>query len=352
MPTNQSSPLSTHSGRIRAAAPPSSRSGRKRATSAVNDTLNKKQRAVETHDNAKTDNSSEEKVKKANKGKEGRGEKKDQVAGMNSEAKKAQKGGKKARRTAADKALEEAAAEPAARLTRTEQALFDSGISVAPPKRTRTATSNPIDTSGGPTNVTETTHGTTTSTPSSRQRRSDTLSRDDNISEEGSNNTETEDGSENESEDESGDKSGDKSKDKSGDKRKEHEDESGDKREDESGDERKEREDKSKDRKEGHGQDDDPHSLTVDTRAHPEPITVDTRGRPEPIRASTTREEYRYELDSNIYNLSHELTTSGHSEPENASNISRIQAGPAADIPQASGEYIKPTSSGHGAAEL
>ncbi|KAG6914447.1 hypothetical protein DXG01_017230, partial [Tephrocybe rancida] len=196
--TASTAALTTRSGLIRSSAPPSSRSGRKRATSAVDETVNKKQKAVQRDDDHQSDASNEGKGGGGQKAKKGRGKKGDEAPRDSN--KKVKRGKNTSRRTTAQKMSKEAAvAESApACLTRTEQALVDSGISVAPPKRTRTA----------PTTTAAT---TTAATTTARQRRSDAGARyEDESSEteessemEESEGSEGENKGENENEDES-----------------------------------------------------------------------------------------------------------------------------------------------------
>ncbi|KAG6912417.1 hypothetical protein DXG01_014763, partial [Tephrocybe rancida] len=184
--TRSNTQSTTRSGLIHASGPPSSRAGRKHATSVVDEAVNKKPKPAPEIEQEVSEEESEEEEKKVGKGKKrAKAPRQTGKPGANKAAKG--KGGKwGARRTAADKELEEAAAVIPARLPRTEQALLDSGISVAPPKRTRTAAT----TSAGPT--------APTSSDNTRQRRADApIEENDPRDHEGS-----EDGSEEGSEEE------------------------------------------------------------------------------------------------------------------------------------------------------
>ncbi|KAG6913977.1 hypothetical protein DXG01_003194, partial [Tephrocybe rancida] len=178
----------TRSSLIRASGPPSSCAGRKHATSVVNEAANKKPKPAPEIKQEVSEEESKEEEKKVGKGeKQAKAPRQTRKPGANKAAKgKGGKGG--ARCTAADKELEEVAAVIPARLPRTEQALLDSGISVAPLKRTCAAAT----TSAGPT--------ATTSSTNTSQRRTDALNEENNpCNHEGS-----EEGSEGRSEGEGG----------------------------------------------------------------------------------------------------------------------------------------------------
>ncbi|KAG6903847.1 hypothetical protein DXG01_014380, partial [Tephrocybe rancida] len=183
--TRSNTQSTTRSGLIHASGLPSLRAGRKRATSAVDEAANKKPKPAPEIEQEVSEEESEEEEKKVGKKNGLRPQGQSHLGcderfgrstrfcpvfcrqtgkpGANKAAKG--KGGKwgasSTRRTAAEKELEEAAAVIPAHLPRTEQALLDSGISVAPPKRTRTAAT----TSAGPT--------APTSSANTRQRRAD-----------------------------------------------------------------------------------------------------------------------------------------------------------------------------------
>ncbi|KAG6913457.1 hypothetical protein DXG01_006711 [Tephrocybe rancida] len=121
--THSNMQSTTHSSLIHASGLPSSRAGRKRATLAVDEAVNKKLKPAPEIKQEVSEEESEEEEKrqtrkpggnKAVKGKGGKG------------------GASSTRCTAADKELKEAAAVIPAHLPRTEQALLDSGVSVAP----------------------------------------------------------------------------------------------------------------------------------------------------------------------------------------------------------------------------
>ncbi|KAG6904657.1 hypothetical protein DXG01_008322 [Tephrocybe rancida] len=150
--THSNTQSTTRSGLICASGPPSSRAGWKRATSAVDEAANKKLKPAPEIEQEVSEEESKKEKKKVGKGKKQAKAPRSVTFGQTGKpgANKAAKGkgGKRgARRTAANKELEEAAAVIPAHLPRTEQALLDSGISVAPPKRTRAAAT----TSTGPT---------------------------------------------------------------------------------------------------------------------------------------------------------------------------------------------------------
>ncbi|KAG6913812.1 hypothetical protein DXG01_004140, partial [Tephrocybe rancida] len=135
----------THSGLVHANALPSSRAGQKHAMSAVDDATNKKPKpAPEIKQEL-----SEEVQGGGNK--KGKGKQRAKAPSFHRQTRKTgrekktkEKGGKwGARRTAADKALEEAAVDIPACLPRMKQALLSSRISVMPPKQTCTAATGP-----------------------------------------------------------------------------------------------------------------------------------------------------------------------------------------------------------------
>ncbi|KAG6914157.1 hypothetical protein DXG01_002046, partial [Tephrocybe rancida] len=122
--TRSNPQLTTRSGLVHASGPPSLRAGQKCATSVVDNTANKKPKPTLEIEQELSEEEDQGGVRKKGKGKQR---------------------AKAPRHMAADKALEEVAAVIPARLLRTEQALLDSGISVAPPKRTRMAAISSTD---------------------------------------------------------------------------------------------------------------------------------------------------------------------------------------------------------------